>query len=99
MPRQRTPTEAAAGKLIAAIQKEWGSDLGEPSNAASEYAMEQAHRLLQASKEKRLETLLGNGLVADYLGPLWVKRHPSVADAIEELESLVSPARQTRDST
>lgn len=39
MTRSRTPLEAAAGKLIAAIQKEWGLEAGESTSAASENVM------------------------------------------------------------
>lgn len=99
MPKQRTPTEAAAGKLVTAIQKEWLAELGEHSADASEHVMDQAHQLLQASKAGQLESLLEARCVTDYLGALWVKRHPSVLPAIKELESLVSPARRTRDAT
>jgi len=35
MTRSRTPLEVAAGRLIAAIQKEWGIEAGEPESAAS----------------------------------------------------------------
>jgi hypothetical protein len=46
MTNSRTELEAAAGKLISAIQKEWHSEAGEPESAASEAVMHLAHELL-----------------------------------------------------
>ena len=35
MPRTRTPLEIASGKLVSAIQLEWGGEAGEPTAAAA----------------------------------------------------------------
>jgi hypothetical protein len=69
MTRLRTPLEAAAGKLIAAIQKEWGIEAGEPESAASEDVMHAAYGLLQAASNfGSIESAIGSGSVAAYLG-------------------------------
>lgn len=36
MPREKSKSESAAGRLILAIQKEWGLELGEPEAEQSE---------------------------------------------------------------
>ncbi|MNR27791.1 hypothetical protein D3C85_1450780 [compost metagenome] len=87
MTRSRTPLETAAGKLIAAIQKEWGIEAGGPEAAASEEAMHAAHGLLQAaSKFGAIESVIGSSSVATYLGEQWVQAHPQVLPYIEALE-------------
>ena len=48
MPREKSESEIAAGRLILAIQKEWGLELGEPEAEQSELVMGRAHELLQA---------------------------------------------------
>ena len=48
MPREKSESERAAGRLILAIQKEWGLELGEPEAEQSELVMGRAHELLQA---------------------------------------------------
>lgn len=94
MPRHRTPIDRAVGRLISAIQKEWLTEHGEPAEVA-EYAMNRVHELLQATKTESVNAVLGNQSLADYLGKLWLRRHPAVMLAVNELESLIrsSPHR------
>lgn len=88
MTRLRTPLETAAGKLITAIQKEWGIEAGEPQAAASENAMHAAHDLLQAaSKFGSIVSVTGSGSVVGVLGEQWVQAHPQVLPYIVALES------------
>lgn len=87
MPKQRTVLEASAGKLISAIQREWGADAGESTSDVSEQVMHSAHALLAAAaKSGSLEQVLAGRTINDYLGPLWVRRHPAVVPAIRALE-------------
>lgn len=87
MTRSRTPLEAAAGKLIAAIQREWGIEAGEPGSAASENVMHAAHELLQAaSKLGSIASVTGSGSVSTFLGEQWVQVHPKVLSYIAALE-------------
>lgn len=87
MTRSRTPLEAAAGKLIAAIQKEWDAEIGEPESAVSEKVMHEAHALLQAASKFGSNTnVIGSGSVSTYLGEEWVQAHPQVLPYIEALE-------------
>lgn len=88
MTRSRTPIESAAGKLIAAIQKEWGIEVGEPASAESENVMHSAHELLQAaSKFGSIASVIGSGSVSTFLGEDWVRAHPRVLPFIAALES------------
>lgn len=87
MTKNRTSLEAAAGKLISSVQKEWGADLGESIAEAGEDVMDKAHELLQAAKAERLPQLLGSRTVAEFLGELWIQRHPSVKAAVSSLEA------------
>lgn len=48
MPRERTPYQAAVGKLISAIQKEWLGEAGTTVAALSEDVLGAAHTLLIA---------------------------------------------------
>jgi hypothetical protein len=90
MTKKRTETEAAAGKLITAIQKEWGEELGEPVAVESEEVLSKGHDLLKAAKEKELRAMLNGRTVAEYIGCSWVEEHPSVIPAIEALEGAMS---------
>lgn len=94
MPRERTAIDVAAGKLISSIQREWSDEAGTEQGHITEKVMDLAHDLLEAAKAGTLRGALGSRSVADYLGPLWVKRHPAVLPAIEKLESLLLPGRR-----
>lgn len=86
MPNKRTALEQAAGKLISAIQKEWGKELGESTANISEDVMSRGHEILQAAKNNTVMEILGNLSISEYLGELWVRRHPSVQEFISKLE-------------
>lgn len=86
MPKAKTDIQKAAGKLISAIQKEWGEALGEDHAEFSEDVMNAAHDLLQAGTKERMRDLLGSLSVKQYLGEVWVQGHPSVKPAITALE-------------
>jgi len=89
MPKQRSELEAAAGRLISAIQKEWGAEAGEESAPESEAIMHTSHGLLLAAKSHTLEAELAGLTVAQYLGESWVVRHPNVIAAVKELQLLI----------
>lgn len=88
MPRVRDPLELAAGKLVSAIQREWGAEAGEPAAAASEEVMHSSHSLLQAAKQGSIAGVVGSGSVSAYLGEQWVRSHPRVWPHIQALEAL-----------
>jgi hypothetical protein len=90
MTRTRTPLELAAGKLIVAIQKEWGAELGEPGSAAPEEVMHASHDLLQAAKAGALVNLPGSASVSEFLGVQWLQAHPSVRPYVQALETAAS---------
>jgi hypothetical protein len=89
MPRKKSEFEAVAGKLISVIQKEWGKELGEPKADISEDVMGKAHYLLQTRTIKVAKELLGALTVKQYLGELWVRRHPDVLPVIDHIEKLL----------
>ncbi len=84
MPKQKNEIEAAAGRLISSIQKDWISELGEESAPESEEVMHTSHHLLQAAKANTLASLLDGRTIAQFLGTSWVGRHPRVIPAIKE---------------
>jgi hypothetical protein len=84
--------EALAGKLVLAVQGEWGRDLGEPIAQESEEAMYLSHKLLQAAKAGSIGTALGTATVAEFIGSPWVAQHPNVAPHIEALEAAIRKA-------
>ncbi len=90
MTRKRTPLEAAAGKLISAVQREWGIEIGEPQAVESENVMHNCHVLLQAAKTGSLTFALSGISVTEFLGSNWVTSHPNVLPYIRFLESLMS---------
>ena len=89
MPKTKSDLERAAGKLVSAVQKEWGNDLGEVRAEFSEDVVNSAHDLLQASSAGEIRKLLGPRNVTQFLGEIWVHRHPAVRPAIETLEALL----------
>jgi hypothetical protein len=89
MSRNRTPLEAAAGKLISSIQKEWGEETGRREADASEEVMHTSHALLQAAaRTGSIGSAIGTGSVAEFLGAQWVTSHPNVLPYIHALEAL-----------
>ncbi|MDI9240525.1 hypothetical protein QLQ15_16595 [Lysobacter sp. LF1] len=95
MPRLRTPYEKAAGKLISAIQKEWGAESGLSTADFSEGVMDAAHHLLQARTPEAAARLLSSLTVGQYLGELWVRRHPAVTPFIRDVEALLPKQLKT----
>ena len=89
MPKNKTEVQRAAGKLISQIQKVWGNELGVTNADFSENVMDSAHDLLQAKTAQDIEKLLDTKSVRQYLGDIWVQKHPSVKLAIERLESAI----------
>ncbi len=86
MPKKKTPIEKAAGKLISAIQKEWGKELGESTTEVNEDVIGKGHNLLKAAKNDEVTSVLRGLSVAQYLGELWVRRHPKVIEYITAFE-------------
>jgi hypothetical protein len=86
MSANKTPLERAAGKLISAIQKEWGEEVGESTADVSESVMNRGHDLLKAAKDKEVSSVLIGQSVIQYLGEIWVRRHPSVKEYIARFE-------------
>lgn len=89
MSKKKNDFKKAAGKLISAIQKEWGNELGTPNAEFSERAMNAAHNLLQADTIEKARELLGTMTVRQYLNDVWVQSHPSVKSAISIIEDLL----------
>jgi hypothetical protein len=70
---RRNELEAAAGRLIRAIQKEWSAEIGEAPASESEAVMNASHGLLQAARTPQtLAGELAGRTVAEYLGKDWV---------------------------
>jgi len=61
MEKNKTKVEAAAGKLISSIQKEWGNEVGEPEAEESEEIMYKGHDLLTGAKNNNVSDVL-NGM-------------------------------------
>ena len=87
MPRYRTPIEAAAGRLVSSIQKEWIAELGDDSAPVCLSVMDAAHELLKAATREKIAELLGGRTIMTYLGEAWVNAHPAVGSAIAGLEA------------
>lgn len=86
MTKRKTQLEAAAGKLISAIQKEWGEELGNPAVEMSEEAMNKGHDLLAGAKNNNVHDILRGMSVTQFLGDIWVQKHPSVKQSISNFE-------------
>lgn len=86
MPKEKSESERAAGRLISAIQKEWGLELGETLAEQGELVMGRAHELLQARNAVSMLNVLGAKSIKEFLGSSWVQSHESIKRAIFELE-------------
>lgn len=87
MPRDRSPSSRAAGKLISEIQKAWGEDLGTDAAEAAEEVMGRAHDLLRlADSPRELLQQLGGRSCSAYLGAEWLKCHAVVLPAVQAFE-------------
>ncbi len=82
MPRKRSPLSLAAGKLILALQKEWGGGTAEPDAVLATKVLHRARTLLQATQSASVSSLLDGRSVIEYLDPVWVEMHPSVKPSI-----------------
>ena len=90
----KTKSSKAAGKLISAVQKEWGRELGETQADESELVMNNAHNLLQARTASNMLELLAEESIAEYLGISWLRDHPNVIDAVRALELAIESERE-----
>lgn len=89
MPRSKTLSEKAAGKLISAIQKEWGEEVGESTSEISMDVMDSVHVLIQARTANEMKKTLDGKTLIQYLGDLWVKRHPAILEPLTNLEQAI----------
>lgn len=89
MSKKKTELQKAIGKLISEIQKHWGEEIHEANADFSLDVMDSAHNLLQAGTPERVRALLGPLTVAQYLGEVWVQRHPSVKEKIFDIEAIL----------
>lgn len=86
MKKTKTQLETDAGKLISTIQKEWHEEAGLPEADASEEVMGKGHDLLKAAKENNILAILNGMTITQFLGGLWVHKHPNVKQSIINLE-------------
>ena len=89
--------EHAAGKLISAIQKEWGHEFGEPAAEISEDIIDKGHDLLQAIKNDEIHPILDGLTVTEYLGASWDQNHPSVMKYITCVESALNATKNVQN--
>jgi hypothetical protein len=89
MPHNRSELEVVAGKLISAIQREWGNELGEDFASESEVVMHASHELLLAARGKSISALLAGRSISEFLGEQWVSSHPRVLFEVSRLQALV----------
>lgn len=87
MKKAKTKIEAAAGKLISSVQKEWGNEAGEPESEESEEVMHKSHDLLSGAKDNNVREVLEGRNVAQFLGDIWVQKHPNVKQSIANFEA------------
>ncbi|MFA5985670.1 MAG: hypothetical protein WC782_16745 [Methylococcaceae bacterium] len=78
MPKVKSDLQIVTGKLISAIQKEWGEELGLSQSRAefTESVMSNAHYLLQAGSPDEIKKLISPLNVHQYLGEVWIQGHP-----------------------
>lgn len=51
--------------------------------------MSAAHGLLQAKTAERMKEIIGSKTINQYLGDIWVQKHPEVKLAITRLQALL----------
>jgi hypothetical protein len=90
MPRKRTPTQVAAGKLVSAVQRVWTEQLGEVVAKQNEQVVHRAHELLAAVTRGDTMSLLESRSVIAFLGHAWVRAHPEVMPCIIEFEQALA---------
>ena len=99
MAKAKTPLTAALGRLISAIQKVWGAELGEPYAEFSQDVMSRAHLLLQAgNKEQIVRTLSGLSL-PQFLGEVWLQKHPEIKPFVAAVEDWLKSDGQSTTGT
>ena len=87
MPRSRSASEIAAGKLVSAIQRVWAEHAGTDEGYEAESVMTRAESLLYAIRGGNAESVLGKEPVRGFVGAKWIQRHPSTEPAVKELEA------------
>ena len=87
MARVRPTAEAAAGKLISAIENVWVYRMGTDQTPEAESVMNRAHELFSATCSGQLKRVLAGRSVRDFLGADWVSCHPSVERAAAEFQA------------
>jgi len=86
MPRRINTLAVAAGKLILAIQKEEGHDIG-PDAVATSLVKSRAHTLQHAAHNHCVPALLSGRSVVAYLDAAWVEKHPAVKPSVDAFAS------------
>ncbi len=96
MPRKRSPTQAAAGKLVSAIQRIWAAQLGEIVAKETEQVLHRANELLAAVSRGETISVLESRSVMAYLGHAWVRAHPEVTPCIIAFEQALALETDTQ---
>jgi len=88
MPKNRTESAKAAGKLIKEIDRERmeQTELGIVDEEKMESKLGHAHELLQAQTATAMINVLGNKSVRQYFGNLWLKTYPAISAAADTLQ-------------
>ncbi len=96
MTKAKTPLAATLGRLISAIQKVWGSELGEPYAEFSQDVISKAHLLLRAGDKEQIIKSLDGLSLPQFLGEVWLQRHPEIKPFIASVEEWLKSDGQSR---
>jgi len=86
MPRENSALQHALGQLLTAIQREETHALGSPDWMLTHAVLGRAESLYWAEKRLLLEVTLGHQTVHEYLGVDWMRAHPRVLPAVQQIE-------------
>ena len=89
MPKKRSEYHAAVGKLISAVQKEWANEVGTSTSEFTQAVISAGHLLLNAKDLEQARELLGGRTVQQFLGDVWVRKHPLVKDYIDRVQLIL----------
>jgi len=86
MKREDTGVQRALGRLLMVIQAEEMRAIDTPEWSPTHAALGRAELLYWSARRATLVATLGSQSIREYLGLVWLSRHPRVLPVLQELE-------------
>jgi len=91
VPKARSPFQAAIGKLILELDRQYMSQVMDDQPLDSfEEALDKAHALLGCGSPDEVKDVLGPLTLRRYFGEMWLGSYPKISEKVSDAQELLS---------